>query len=112
MVAERTAPRVFVYHRNGRWAWIYEEDSMRLASNEDFGSVDAALHSATTAYPDVEEVEVTGPQEEDEPNHAGGRRWIPVHLRTVVLLLLASAGLYYVLRRRSRRRGRRVSGHG
>ena len=44
MVAERTEPRLFVFTREGRWAWIYEEDSMRLASNDDFDSAEAALN--------------------------------------------------------------------
>jgi hypothetical protein len=108
MVAERSEPRVLVYSRDERWAWVYEEDSLRLASNDDFDSVEAALDSAAIAYPDVGYVEVVGGDDVEDPRATSLPRRMRVDARTGIVVALACIVLYYLFRRRSRN----VAGHG
>jgi hypothetical protein len=106
MVAEHTEPRVFVFPQQGRWAWVYEEDSVRLASNEDFDSAEDALDSVAIAFPDVQRVEVQAFDGVEE-TEASGRRRIPIETRDVIVMLLLCIVLYYLLRR-----SRKVAAHG
>jgi len=108
MVAEPTDPKVVVYSHNGRWRWIYEEDSMRLASNDEFESPTAALHSAAVAYPDVADVEVVRSEGAAETQGAEVRHLIRADLRRGALVLAVFLVLFYLVRRRSRS----VAGHG
>jgi hypothetical protein len=106
MVAEHTEPRVFVFTQRERWAWVYEEDSVRLASNEDFESAEDALASVAIAFPDVQRVEVQavdGVEETERP----GRRRIPIDTRDAIVMVLLCIVLYYLLRR-----SRKVAAHG
>jgi hypothetical protein len=87
---------------NRRWRWRYLEpsgDSRPLAfhSNKEYDSRQAALASATTAYPGVT---VLAPPADDGPGRGRGRarRW----------LLVAAVAVLVVLVLRPRRRPRRV----
>jgi hypothetical protein len=85
------------------WRWRYLEPSgdgrsLAFLSNKEYESREAALRSATTAYPDVA-------VRQPDPT-ARGRR--PVHDRLLLLALLALAVLLLWPRRRRRRPRRRL----
>jgi len=91
---------------NRLWRWRYLEPSgdgqpLAFRSNKDYESREAALRSATTAYPDVLVLE-----REDQRAGAGHARWS--RTRNRLLLVAVVAVVVFVLwPRRRRRRARR-----
>ena len=48
-----------------RWSWVFEQDDVRLASNQDYGSRSEAVEAARRAFPDahIEEAEIRREEE-------------------------------------------------
>jgi hypothetical protein len=88
-----------------RWRWRYLEPSsdgqpLAFRSNKDYQSREAALHSATTAYPDVLVLE-----REDQRAGAGHTRRGLTRNRLLLVALVAVVVLVLWPRRRPAARG-------
>jgi hypothetical protein len=85
------------------WYWIYRNEprDTSLRSNDDFDSLDAALTSASVAYPHLQPVVVdsSGPHEEHTRRKVSRRD----ELRRLVVLALGAAVAVGIARWRGRR---------
>jgi hypothetical protein len=55
-----------------RWSWVFEQDDVRLASNEDYGSRSEAVEAAGRAFPDAQIATTEVRRDEDDDVESRG----------------------------------------
>jgi hypothetical protein len=68
-VIETAGPKLEVVQQaSGRWGWRYVDRSREheLTGNDTFSSEQEAIHSASAAYPDIDDISVESPHIDDK----------------------------------------------
>lgn len=55
-----------------RWSWVFEQDDVRLASNQDYSSRSEAVEAARRAFPDAQIASTEVRREEDDDGESRG----------------------------------------
>jgi hypothetical protein len=55
-----------------RWSWVFEQDDVRLASNQDYSSRSEAVEAARRAFPDAEIASTEVRRDEDDDVESRG----------------------------------------
>ena len=55
-----------------RWSWVFEQDDVRLASNQDYSSRTEAVDAARRAFPDAQIAGTEVRRDEDDDDESRG----------------------------------------
>ena len=105
MVFDKARPGLEVVQQDrDRWGWRYVDRARRqvLTGNDTFPSEEEAMHSATAAYPDIDNISITAqPASAGPASQKVDRRAEAQRLGLVFGASLAGALVLRALRRRS-----------